>query len=323
MLITLLILILIVSSGSVYNNSTDKELGGGPVFDFTLSNKEDKELTFDTLEIEKFQKIPKIKGNAAPPPMILNSEIAIVVDPKTDKVLYSKQERKKVPIASITKVMTALVVVENIEDWSEPVRISKKAAFAGGAGVKLKWDEVVTVNSLFKAMVMNSDNCAAIALAEHVGGSVEGFAKMMNERAKELGALDTKFVEPSGLEDETAYSTAFDVTLIAKEALLNEKITKTMKTQGPIQINSYDGLLSHRVGNTNEYLRDERYIGLASRVIGGKTGFTYNAGYCLMMGLTDKTGEKQAIGVILNSGKNERWSEMEEVLGWTFESYNW
>ncbi|MBD3299745.1 MAG: hypothetical protein GF347_00140 [Candidatus Moranbacteria bacterium] len=322
MLVTILFLMLILNLGSVVSN--DNELGGGPIDKMKIFQKqEDKKLVFDPYILEKFENSPKLKENCEAKPPIVYSHIGIVIDSKTGKILFAKNENKKVPIASITKVMTALVVYENIDDWSENIKVSKKAAFAGGAGVNLKWGEVMSANNLFKAMLMNSDNSAAIAFAEHISGGTEEFAELMNEKAEELGAKNTFFVEPSGLEDEKAYSTAYDTAMISREALKYKKITEFMRIAGPIEIASADGLLVHRVGNTNLYLRDEAYLSLAPRVIGGKTGFTYNAGYCLMIGLRDITGEKEAIGVILNSDKSGRWYDMEEMIRWSFTNYNW
>jgi serine-type D-Ala-D-Ala carboxypeptidase (penicillin-binding protein 5/6) len=270
--------------------------------------------------LEQFENVPRIIENADPEPPLVWTHSAIAIDAESGKVLYKKDGRKRMPIASLTKLMTAIVVDEEIKSWDEDVKISHKAAFSGGAGVHLREDEIIKADSLFKAMAMNSDNSAAIALAEHIAGSEEEFAKLMNNKAEELGLRDTKFQEPSGLEDEISYSTAYDLAKIAQYALQKEKITKTMQIKGPIQIVSCDGLLSHRVGNTNIFLKNEN---LAPRVIASKTGFTYKAGYCLMSALKDKEKEREIIGVILNSGKEMRWEEMKEMINWGFDNYYW
>jgi len=326
MLIELLFYIITIVSGSEFENQTDKELGGGPVVEEIKVEKKDtknEDIFTHEVVLEEFKKTPVQKEQCEPEPAIVYSKIGIVIEAESGKVLYGKNEKQKVAIASLTKIMTAIVINDEIKDWDEKIRISKNAAFVGGAGVSLKWDEVIRAKELYKAMIMNSDNAAATAFAEHVGGSVEGFAELMNAKAKELGAHDTKFTEPSGLEDEISYSTAYDIALISQYALQQENITDIMKVPGPIQITSTDGLHVHRVGNTNKYLRDEKYLSLASRVTGGKTGFTYNAEYCLMMGLKDRSGERELIGVILGGDKNARWSEMEEILGWSFNNYDW
>jgi D-alanyl-D-alanine carboxypeptidase len=217
-------------------------------------------------------------------------------------------------------VLTAIVVDEHIYDWNQDVRISQKAAFSGGAAIHLKWDEIIKAENLLKAMLMNSDNGAAIALAEHVSGSTEEFSKLMNQKAKELGALDSHFEESSGLEDERSYSSAYDFAKITQALLKNERLVKIMQTKGPIEVNSCDGLLSHRVGNTNLFLKDEK---TASKVIANKTGFTYNAGYCLMTSFWDDSKKRKVIGVILNGEETMRWEEMKEIFNWSFKNYKW
>jgi D-alanyl-D-alanine carboxypeptidase (penicillin-binding protein 5/6) len=339
MIITLILLILLLQfSGSGLNASNnqpkDPELGGGPIVEAIENEKtEDQEISITKEELldsepeyDFLNEGPRKKEDCAPEPEIPYSEIAIVIDSKNGKILYAKNEKKKVPIASLTKIMTAIVLNEEIEDWDDPVTISYNAAYSGGAGVDLREAEVIEAEKLFKAMLMNSDNAAAIALAEHVSGSTEEFAKLMNKKAKDLGAKETKFTEPSGLEDEIAYSTAYDIAIIAKYALEQNKIVKTMQISGPISVSSTNGLLTHRVGNTNLYIRPDirpDFSHLIRRIVGAKTGFTYNAGYCLMTGLEDKTGDREAIGIILNGDKLARWNEMEIILEWSLDSYEW
>ena len=316
MLISILIFLWLSSVVIDEKSGAPAELGGGPIV------KTEKFAVKETpaIVLEEFKKFPKEVAEPDPKPALPWTHSAIIMEPESGKVLFGKDERKKMPLASLTKVMTAIVVNEEIKDWNQDVKISQKAAFAGGANIHLKWDEIVDADDLFKAMLMNSDNTAAIALAEHVAGSTDEFAKLMDAKAKEIGALNTHFVEPSGLDDENSYSNAYDMAKITQYALKQERIVKTMQTVGPIQINSCDGALTHRVGNTNIFLKDDR---IAFRVIGAKTGFTYNAGYCLMAAMYDTKKQRQLIGVILNSGQEMRWEEMKEMLNWGFDNYEW
>ncbi|MBD3238303.1 MAG: hypothetical protein GF332_01525 [Candidatus Moranbacteria bacterium] len=320
-MLILILVILLFLGNQPEKPAQNQELGGGPIQEQASLQEIVQEE--QTLELPKFEKTPQLVENPQADPVLPFTHAALVMEADSGKILFSKNETRKMPIASLTKIMTAIVVAENVQDWKADVNISKKAAFAGGAAVRLKWDEYVDADQLFKAMLMNSDNGAAIALAEHVTGSTEEFAKLMNQRAKELGANDTLFTEPSGLEDQRAYSTAYDIALIAREAIKNPLITQPMLIKGPVQINSCDGAITHRVGNTNLFVKDEEFLRLAHRVVGGKTGFTYEAGYCLMEAMEDQAGQRKAIGIILNSDKTMRWYEMEEMIEWSFNNYEW
>ncbi|MEA3273030.1 MAG: serine hydrolase [Patescibacteria group bacterium] len=320
MLVSLLVIILAVTFGGTWKIVQGLESTETPVVETADFIVPAEGKTNEIISLKEFENIPRLIEDANPQPPLLWSHSAIAIDIASGKVLYKKDERKKMPIASLTKIMTAIVVDEKIGSWKEDVKISHKATFSGGAGVHFREDEIVEAGDLFKAMVMNSDNTAAIALAEHLAGSEQQFAELMNAKAREIGVQDTNFQEPSGLEDEISYSTAYDVAKIAQYASQKKKIVKTMQIHGPIQVDSCDGLLSHRVGNTNIFLKDEA---LAPRVIFGKTGFTYNAGYCLMTGMRSKKKQREIIGVILNGDKTMRWEEMQEMINWGFDNYYW
>lgn len=317
MLVSFVLGILAILWGSTPQEPASLGLGGGPIVAKEKFSTTDRPLK---VELKEFEKIPRLVSDPDPEPPLLWSHSAIVIDADSGKILYEKDAKKKVPIASLTKVVTALVLDEKIYDWNQDVKISQKAAFAGGAGISLKWDEIIKADDLLKAMLMNSDNSAAIALAEHVSGSTTEFAKLMDQKAKELGALNSHFEEPSGLEDEKSYSSAYDFAKISQALLKKERLVKIMQTKGPIEVNSCDGLLVHRVGNTNIFLKNDR---IAPSVIAAKTGFTYNAGYCLMTSFWDKAQKRRVVGVILNSGEEMRWEEMKEVLDWSLKNYEW
>lgn len=147
----------------------------------------------------------------------VDSEGAVLMDAATGKLLYAKNPNESLAPASTTKVMTALVVLENA-DLNEKVTISKNPPAVDGTRLGLIEGEVFTVNDLLHALLLLSGNDCAVALAEHVGGSVEGFVEMMNRKAKEIGANNTHFTNPSGLYDENHKTTPYDLALITREA---------------------------------------------------------------------------------------------------------
>ena len=150
----------------------------------------------------------------------LECPYAILMEQSTNRILYGKNERKKVKIASTTKILTAIVAIENC-DLEDRVTISKKAANTGGSTVGLKAGSEVTLDSLMYGMLLKSGNDCAVAIAEHIGGSVEDFVKMMNEKAYEIGAKDTVCSNPHGLDTEDNHSTAYDIALITCYAKQN------------------------------------------------------------------------------------------------------
>lgn len=164
---------------------------------------------------------------------------------------------------------------------------------------------------------MNSDNTAARALAEHFGETEDKFADLMNQKAKEIGLRNSHFADASGLDDDHAHSCAYDVAIIAKHLLDYPMVLEIMQTPSHIQIVSCDEFQNpHRVGNTDELL------GKYSGILGAKTGFTYSAGYCLMM-MREIPNKGKVIGVVLDAGENQRWVEMQKMLDWAFDRYNW
>ncbi len=256
---------------------------------------------------------------------------AVVIDAETNTILHYQNAKKRLAIASLTKVMTAVLVVENIKDLkSEIVTIDEDAVYEDGTKIgcpnggfcpstRLQVGEKISAWNLFQAMVMNSTNDAAVALAKHIAGSEENFAKMMNDKARELGLEDTHFCNSSGLDEETnlggCYSSAYDLARISAYSLQYDEIWDTMKVP-TAEIFSVDGKIQHHIGNTDRLLEQ------MSNCLGGKTGFTYEAGKCLMSGASDPSGrEIKVIGVILDDFY--RWQDMKSMLTWSFQAYQW
>lgn len=257
-------------------------------------------------DVQSVEMIKEVKDSS---PRI-NAPSAIVFDRNYQKVLYGKNIHEKRPMASTTKIMTAIVAYENA-DMKEIVTVSKKAAAVGGSTIKLKTGDKVTLHDLMYGLLLCSGNDAAIAIAEHVGGSVEEFCEMMTDKAQEIGAKDSNFITPHGLDHEEHYSTAYDLAIMADYALNIPYIAEIVGTKNAtIFINSYP----MSIHTTNEML--SVYQGAN----GVKTGFTGDAGRCLVTSASKE--DRQLISVILGCNtKNQRTQESIKMLNYGFEEF--
>lgn len=202
----------------------------------------------------------------------ISSRIALIYDRASGKILYQKNGNKQTPMASTTKIMTAIVVLEQAK-LTDTVTINSKAASIGGSRLGLKKNDKITVNDLLYGLMLRSGNDAAVALAIHVGGSIEGFADMMNKKAIELGLTNSHFIVPHGLDNEGHYTTAYELVKITDYALNIDKFKEIVGTKvTTIHINGY----AKTINNTNKLL------GSVSGLYGVKTGFTNGAGRCLV-----------------------------------------
>ena len=230
-----------------------------------------------------------VEANSDAEELETNSRIALIYDRASGQILYEKNGKKQTPMASTTKIMTAIVVLENA-DLTETVTINAKAAGIGGSRLGLKKNDKITVNDLLYGLMLRSGNDAAVALAIHVGGSIEGFANMMNEKAKEMGLKHSHFVVPHGLDNEGHFTTAYELAKMADYALKIDKFREIVSTKlTTININGYP----KAINNTNQLL------GSISGVYGVKTGFTNGAGRCLVTAC--KRGELDIITVIIGA----------------------
>lgn len=245
-------------------------------------------------------------SGAGTEPPVINALAAVVVEESTGRVLYSKNALEKRSIASTTKIMTALVAMENA-NMEDEVTVSRRAASIGGSTAGLREGEKYKLEELLYLLLMISGNDAAIAIAEHVGGSVENFAVMMNARAKSLGAVNSNFVTPHGLDRENQYSTAYDVALITIEALKHPLFRKIVSTTS-----SY--IPGHNLYNTNELL------GSYPGADGVKTGYTGKAGRCLVA--SAKKNGMRLISVVLGSPtRSARAEASRKLLDYCFDNY--
>ncbi|MGQ9535948.1 MAG: D-alanyl-D-alanine carboxypeptidase family protein [Actinomycetota bacterium] len=234
----------------------------------------------------------------------------ILVEATTGEVLWEKNPDLELPIASTTKIMTAVVTLEN-SALDERVTVSEKASSTGESSAWLEKGEVLTVNQLLHALMVQSANDAAVALAEHVGGSVEAFVEMMNEKAAALGAAHTHFTNPHGLDEKGHYSSARDLALIAAHAMRNPVFRKLVVADG-YQI-PWPGRPYNRVMvNHNMFLKLYPYA------TGIKTGYTAGAGKCLVAAA--EKGGRELISVVLNGGESY-WDQTIRLMDYGFENF--
>jgi len=202
----------------------------------------------------------------------VNSRACVVIDRKTNSVLFGKNENSKKKMASTTKIMTATIIIEKC-NLSDTIEISKKAAGTGGSRLGLKTGDKITILDLLYGLMLRSGNDAAVALAEYAGGDINGFAELMNAKALELGLTNTHFETPHGLDSNEHYTTAYELAILSNYALNNPTFAKIVGTKNyTITINGSPKDLS----NTNELL------GNMEGVYGIKTGFTNGANRCLV-----------------------------------------
>jgi len=261
-----------------------------------------------------------------------DAHASLILDVDSGTILHYANGRERRSIASLTKLMTALVVIDATENLDAPVTITREALAVDGTVVgcpragyciddRLFVGEQVRVRDLLTAMLMNSTNDAATALAIHVGGSQEKFVARMNARAEELGLRDTRFCTPSGLDIESqenlCYSTAYDIARVATHLLTYPAyaiVWETMRRE-ETTITDIIGTRTHRILNTDELL------GRMDGLLGAKTGFTPQAGRSLLLAATDPSGTHKIIAVLMDDPY--RWRDVQEMIAWAFHSYEW
>ena len=240
----------------------------------------------------------------------INSRRYAIYDRLSGRCIYGKDENKQTAMASTTKIMTAIIVVENCK-LEDVVTITAKAAGTGGSTLGINKDDKITVNDLLYGLMLRSGNDAAVALAIHTAGSLEEFANMMNQKAKQLNLKNTHFVTPHGLDNEEHYTTAYELAKITDYALKNKTIAKIVATKSTtIYINE----MPRQINNTNELL------GNVEGVYGVKTGFTNNAGRCLVTSV--KRGDMDLIVVVLGADtRKDRAKDSMKLIEYAFKKY--
>lgn len=245
------------------------------------------------------------------------SEKSALLDVEEKEVMFAQGLHDKAYPASITKIMTAILAIK-YGDMNAPVTISQTAVTLeeGSQVCGFQTGDIVTMDELFHGLLVYSGNDAAMAIAEHIGGSVEHFVEMMNEEARNIGATNTNFVNPSGLHDENHYTTVYDIYLMLNEALNYEYFVDTMQL-GVYNLTLTRGsetILTH-LDSTDHYLTGEESSPENVTVLGGKTGTTSQAGSCLAI-LSQNAYGKPYVSIVLNATtKTNLYNDMNQLLG--------
>ncbi len=243
---------------------------------------------------------------------VISPKSAIAVDNDTGAILYEKNANEKLPIASITKLMTILVILEE-NNLSDIVTVSANASSVGGSTMFLKTGEKIAVENLIYGALIGSSNDAAVALAEYNAGSTSAFVDKMNKKAKNLELTNTHFSTPNGLGDVDNYSSAKDLSVLAQQVYKNKFIKHAAELKD-IEVLSLDGSVTHKIKTTNELL------GGYLNVKGLKTGTTDAAGQCLVTIAENDEGH-EITTVLLHSP--DRFTEAKVLIDWVFRAFNW
>lgn len=262
-----------------------------------------------------FMFIPNIKAEEAST-LAENSKSAILLEPTTGEIIYEKNIHEKLPPASMTKLMSMLLIMESIDKgvikWDEMVTVSSNASGMGGSQILLETGEQMTVEDLFKGVAIASGNDAVVALAEKIAGTEEMFVKMMNDKSKELGLKNTNFKNPHGLDAANHYSTAYDMAMIAKELIKHEKVLEYTSI--------YETYLRQNLPTKIWLVNTNKLVRFYSGLDGLKTGYTSEAGYCLTF--TAKNGNMRLLGVVMGEPTSDtRNEEVKEMLDYGFAQY--
>ena len=241
-----------------------------------------------------------------------NSKHIIAIDRKTSTVLYEKDAYSETPMASTTKIMTAILTIENC-NLDEIVKISKESATVSGSTLDIHTGDEMKLVDLLYGLMLRSGNDCAVAIAEHISGSTENFAKLMNKKAEMLNLKHTHFVTPHGLDDENHYTTAYELAILTDYALKNEKFKEIVNTKTTtIFINN----IPRTISNTNELL------GNLNGVYGVKTGFTFNAGRCLVSSC-NRNGMDIIVVVLGADTKNQRTIDSIKIINYIYKNFQY
>ncbi|TCT25624.1 D-alanyl-D-alanine carboxypeptidase [Melghiribacillus thermohalophilus] len=237
----------------------------------------------------------------------VSAHSAVLMEAESGRVLYEKNPHEQRSIASITKILTAIVAIE-YGKLDDEVTISERAERIGGSSIYLEKGETVKLKDLLYGLMLRSGNDAAIAISEHIGGSVEGFVHIMNEKAKWIGMNHSHFANPHGLDQENHYSTAYDMALLMRYAIKNDTFRKIA---GTVSYQSESETYPWR--NKNKLLT--RYYEYCT---GGKTGFTSQAGRTLV-----SSAEKENMKLIMVTlNASDDWNDHRNIYEWAYETFD-
>lgn len=260
----------------------------------------------------------------------ISSPNSVVLDYETGKVLYEKDGDKKVYPASTTKIWTAYLVVKNVKNLNTPIEIDKHL-FVDGSSMYLEKGEIFTVKQLLQGLLIHSSNDAAEVLAEYVSGNKADFAKLMNKEAKSIGANNTHFNNPHGLPDKDHYTTAYDMALIAREAMSNEIIREIVSTKSitfeKSDTDNYRCFTNRVFFNTNKFLTSTEKIKYKNKLIdikydivdGIKTGYTDDAGRCLLSSAVKN--DMRVISAVFKDVGTDVYLDSRTLIDYAFDNY--
>ena len=242
----------------------------------------------------------------------ISSPAAVVICEETGRILYNKNANERKKMASLTKLMTAIILVENC-DMNENINVAKQACYVGGSEAGINPNDEVSAKDLLYGMLLPSGNDCAVAIAYHIGGNIENFASLMNKKAQEIGLKNTNFVNPHGLDSDEHYTTPYEMALIAKYARQYDIIRTAVATN---ETTVTFGNRTVNLHNTNKLLRTY------SKATGMKTGFTNGANRCLVASASQD--KLNLIAVVLGSETSDiRFNDTQNILEETFNNYKY
>ncbi len=245
-----------------------------------------------------------------------NAKSAIMLEASTGEIILDKNSHERYAPASMTKIMSMLIIIESIENniigWEDIVTINENASSMGGSQILLETGEKMSVNDLFKGIAVASGNDAVVAMAEYIAGTTSAFVNMMNEKVKELGLKDTNFKNPHGLDEANHYSSAYDMAMIAKELVKHEKVLEYTSI--------YEDYLRKGTDREIWLVNTNKLVRFYDHLDGLKTGYTVDAGYCLTA--TAKKNNMRVIAVVMGEPDSKtRNSEITSMLDYAFAQY--
>ena len=246
-----------------------------------------------------------------------NAKSAILIEASTGEILYQKNANERLAPASMTKIMSLILIMENIENgnlkWNDIVVVSKNASSMGGSQIFLETNEMMTVEDLVKGICIASGNDATVALAEKIAGTEKAFVKLMNDKAKSLGLRNTNFMNSTGLDAEGHYSSAHDMSVMARELVRHEKILEFSSI--------YEDYLRKNTAKKFWLVNTNKLVKFYSYIDGLKTGYTGNAGYCLTA--TGMKNDMRLISVVMGEENTDnRTTDTLAMLDYGFNMYS-
>ena len=246
-----------------------------------------------------------------------NAKSAILIEASTGEILYQKNANERLAPASMTKIMSLILIMENIENgnlkWNDIVVVSKNASSMGGSQIFLETNEMMTVEDLVKGICIASGNDATVALAEKIAGTEKAFVKLMNDKVKSLGLKNTNFVNATGLDAEGHYSSAYDMSVMARELVRHEKILEFSSI--------YEDYLRKNTAKKFWLVNTNKLVKFYSYIDGLKTGYTGNAGYCLTA--TGLKNDMRLISVVMGEENiDNRTTDTLAMLDYGFNVYS-